>query len=55
LRGVPLAALLDRVGFFEAAAAVVTGRSERGTPVLGLWVLAALTTVVLNLDTTVVL
>lgn len=55
LVGVPLAALLDRLGFFEAAAAVVAGRRGRHTPVLGLWVLAALTTVVLNLDTTVVL
>jgi arsenical pump membrane protein len=55
LTGVPLAALLDRLGFFEAAAAVVAGRRARSTSVLGLWVLAALTTVVLNLDTTVVL
>lgn len=55
LAGVPLAALLDRLGFFEAAAAAVTARPGRDTPVLGLWVLAALTTVVLNLDTTVVL
>lgn len=50
----PLAALLDEIGFFEAAAAVVLGR-EGDTPLLGLWVLAACTTVVLNLDTTVVL
>lgn len=55
LAGVPLAALLDRLGLFEAAAAAVTDRTGRGTPVLGLWVLAALTTVVLNLDTTIVL
>jgi arsenical pump membrane protein len=55
LVGVPLAALLDRLGFFGAAAAVMAGRRGRDTPVLGLWVLAALTTVVLNLDTTVVL
>ena len=54
LAGVPLAALLDRVGFFEAAATAITGR-DRDTPVIGLWILAALTTVVLNLDTTVVL
>src|SRR4051794_35638180 len=55
LAGVPLAALLDRLGFFEAAAAVMAGRRAREQAVLGLWVLAALTTAVLNLDTTVVL
>jgi arsenical pump membrane protein len=55
LAGVPLAALLDRLGFFEAAAAVAGGRGAREASVLGLWVLAALTTAVLNLDTTVVL
>jgi arsenical pump membrane protein len=55
LAGVPLAALLDRLGFFEATAVVVAGRHGRETSVLGLWILAALTTVVLNLDTTVVL
>ena len=53
LVGVPLAGLLDRLGFFEAAA-TWTGRGS-DTPVLALWVLAALTTVVLNLDATVVL
>src|SRR5438067_527412 len=52
--GVPLATLLDRLGFFEATA-VVVGSRGRDTPVLALWVLAAVTTVVLNLDTTVVL
>jgi arsenical pump membrane protein len=55
LAGVPLAALLDRLGFFAATAAVLAGREGRDRPVLSLWVLAALTTVVLNLDTTVVL
>jgi arsenical pump membrane protein len=55
LFGVPLAALLDELGFFEAAAAVVTGGRGRDMPVLSLWILAAGTTVVLNLDTTVVL
>lgn len=54
LAGVPLAALLDRLGFFEAMAVVMTSRG-RPTPVLSLWVLAAATTIVLNLDTTVVL
>lgn len=55
LAGVPLAALLDRLGFFEAVAATMAGKTGRDIPVVGLWVLAALTTVVLNLDTTVVL
>src|SRR3954452_9168043 len=53
LAAVPLATLLDRLGFFPAAAARLTG--PRGTSVLALWVLAAATTVVLNLDTTIVL
>jgi arsenical pump membrane protein len=55
LAGVPLAALLDRVGFFAAAASVVLGRGRQERSVVGLWVLAAVTTAVLNLDTTVVL
>ncbi len=55
LAGVPLAALLERLGFFASAAAALAGRRGRATPVLGLWVLACVTTVVLNLDTTVVL
>lgn len=54
LAGVPLAALLDRLGFFEAAAARIVGPGG-DRPVLALWVFAAVTTVVLNLDTTVVL
>jgi len=53
LAAVPLAALLDRLGFFTAAAGRLAG--SRGTSVLGLWLLATGTTVVLNLDTTVVL
>src|SRR6476659_3020699 len=53
LAAVPLATLLDRLGFFRSAAARLTG--PRGTSVLALWVLAAATTVVLNLDTTIVL
>jgi arsenical pump membrane protein len=52
LAGVPLAALLDRVGFFTAAARLVTAETSS---LLGLWVFAALVTIVLNLDTTVVL
>lgn len=36
LVGVPLAALLDRLGFFEAAAAVMSGRRGRDTSVFGL-------------------
>ena len=52
--GVPLAALLDGLGFFDALAGAVEQRFAE-IPVVALWVLAALTTVVLNLDTTVVL
>ncbi|MFN8052214.1 MAG: ArsB/NhaD family transporter [Acidimicrobiales bacterium] len=55
LAGVPLAALLDELGFFDAVAGRIVARSPRGTPVLALWLLAAATTAVLNLDTTVVL
>ena len=55
LAGVPLAALLERLGFFDAVAAALARGGERDTPVAALWVLAALTTVVLNLDTTIVL
>ena len=54
LAGVPLAALLDRLGFFDAVVSAIAGRFA-SVPVLALWVLAALTTIVLNLDTTVVL
>jgi arsenical pump membrane protein len=54
LAGVPLAALLDRLGFFEAVIARLADH-RRSVPVGGLWVLAAVTTIVLNLDTTVVL
>jgi len=52
LGAVPLAVLLDRLGFFAAAAARLTRRSPS---VGGLWVLAALVTTVLNLDAAVVL
>jgi len=54
LAGVPLAVLMDRLGFFDAVA-VAIGRRRREVPVLALWILAAATTVVLNLDTTIVL
>jgi arsenical pump membrane protein len=54
LAGVPLAAGLDALGFFDAVAARITRHREE-TSVLALWILAAVTTVVLNLDTTVVL
>lgn len=52
--GVPLAALLDELGFFDSVAAVVERRWDP-LPVAALWWLAAATTAVLNLDTTVVL
>jgi arsenical pump membrane protein len=52
LAAVPLAVLLDRLGFFTNVAVVLT-RGRRG--VGGLWVLAALVTTVLNLDAGVVL
>lgn len=52
LAAVPLAVLLDRLGFFTTVAARITRRSSS---VGGLWVLAALVTTVLNLDAAVVL
>ncbi len=52
--GVPLAELLDRLGYFEAIATVMQRRS-RGLPVGVLWILACVTTAILNLDTTIVL
>lgn len=54
LVGVPLAALLDELGLFDAVAGLLEHR-VREVPVLALWVLAAATTMVLNLDTTIVL
>lgn len=54
LAGVPLAALLDELGFFAAAAARLQQRFTN-LPVVLLWLGAAATTVVLNLDTTIVL
>lgn len=54
LAGVPLAALLDRLGYFDAVAAEIARRRPE-LPVLTLWMLAAATTVVRNLDTTIVL
>jgi arsenical pump membrane protein len=49
LTAVPMAALLDRLGFFEAVAARIPATA------LGLWVFGALVTTLLNLDTAVVL
>lgn len=49
---VPLAVMLDRLGFFESLAALI--RSGRNVH-LGLWTLAALVTTFLNLDAAVVL
>lgn len=54
LVGVPLAALLDELGFFDAVAGLLAERFAE-IPVLALWILAAATTVALNLDTTIVL
>ncbi|MGN6696034.1 MAG: SLC13 family permease, partial [Aquihabitans sp.] len=54
LVGVPLAALLDELGFFDSVAGLLAQRFGR-VPVLALWALAAATTVALNLDTTIVL
>lgn len=52
LLAVPLAVMLDRIGFFSAAAALM----DRGRdPRLGLWALAAAVTTFLNLDASVVL
>jgi arsenical pump membrane protein len=52
LAAVPLAVLLDRLGFFTNLAVLLT-RGRHG--VGGLWILAALVTTVLNLDAGVVL
>lgn len=49
---VPLASLLDRIGFFEHAARVGVGHRYTG---VALWVLAGVVTAVLNLDAAVVL
>ncbi|MCU1373115.1 MAG: Citrate transporter [Actinomycetia bacterium] len=49
LTAVPMAALLDRLGFFQAVAARVPNRA------LALWIFGALVTTLLNLDTAVVL
>ncbi len=52
LAAIPLAVLVDSVGFFESLAMVMS----RGRHMVGwLWVLAALVTTVLNLDASVVL
>lgn len=52
LLAVPLAVMLDRVGFFTSVATLAdTGRNPRR----GLWVLAAAVTTFLNLDASVVL
>lgn len=52
LFAVPLAVLLDRLGFFASAAAVA---DRGGSPYRGLWILAAAVTTFLNLDASVVL
>jgi arsenical pump membrane protein len=55
LAGVPLATLLDRLGFFSSVASLISSHQRRGTSVGALWILASLTTIILNLDTTIVL
>lgn len=55
LAAVPLADLLDRLGFFESLANWIQDRSGPTLHLGWLWVLAAATTAVLNLDTTIVL
>jgi len=52
LLAVPLAALLDRVGFFESVAAIAASRRH---VVGGMWLLGIVTVAVLNLDAAVVL
>lgn len=52
LTGVPLALLLDKLGFFRSAASILLSKHPS---VFTLWVLAAVTTAILNLDTTIVL
>lgn len=52
--GVPLATLLDRLGFFDSVAMAIERRWHH-VPVLVLWALAGVTTATLNLDTTIVL
>ncbi|HWG72714.1 MAG TPA: SLC13 family permease [Acidimicrobiales bacterium] len=52
LAAVPLAVLLDRLGFFSTVATIL---ARRGRGAGGLWVLGALVTTVLNLDAGVVL
>ena len=52
LAAVPLAILLDRLGFFSAVAAIL---ARRGHGAGALWVVGALVTTVLNLDAGVVL
>lgn len=52
LLAVPLAVVLDDVGFFASVAAMVDGG---GRLRLGLWVLAAAVTILFNLDAAVML
>lgn len=52
LLAVPLAALLDRIGFFEAIATIAARRRH---VVGGMWLLGTITVAVLNLDAAVVL
>ena len=54
LAAVPLALLLGRLGFFDAVASTIAARTS-SVPLGALWLLAGFTTVVLNLDTTIVL
>ena len=54
--GVPYAALLDRLGSFDAAVTWLGARTDsRGLRTAALWTVAAVVTALLNLDTTIVL
>lgn len=55
LAAVPFSDLMGRLGFFDALSELVLHRSRNGVPVWLLWTIAGVTTIGLNLDTTIVL